>query len=441
VEALVARAKRRHEAGDLEGVARAAAKLRRAVAQEDAALALAELVADGLLAKETGLDALTAVEETHRESAPVLIAAADALERVADIDDLNAASPDAPVFARVVRALERATKTRLEPDVLFEVWSALALVARLRRRQGDAKAERAARRTIELRPDEWQAHYSIGLLFKTRGRFREGLQANRRAAELGGAERDPVRWNLGICATGAGAGEEALAIWRGLGQKLELGRFGLPEGSYPAAKIRLAERPLAERTAEHDDPGLEENVWVERLSPCHGVIRCALYHDLGVDYGDAVLFDGAPVTWDTVRGERTPVFPHLATIARPGYSRFWFAGTQREAGELDSISPELPRDAVVYVHTEQLVLLCKQCASNPDRSHDHHDRRQHRIVRGKICGPPGLEPADLLHALDVAVAKRKGASILCPELARAAGDPARARVEERRVALLGDEAE
>ena len=143
------------------------------------------------------------------------------------------------------------------------------------------------------------------------------------------------QWNLGICATGAGEGEVALQVWKDLGQKIEMGRFGLPDGGYPQCKIRLAERPLAERDASQDDPGLEETIWVERLSPCHGIIRSVLYQDLGIDYGDVVLFDGAPITYHTYGEERgaglsspgdTPA-PELSKLPLRGYSgRGWPVG-------------------------------------------------------------------------------------------------------------------
>jgi hypothetical protein len=54
---------------------------------------------------------------------------------------------------------------------------------------------------------------------------------------------------------------------------------------------------------EPDDPGREETVWGERLSPCHGVVRSPLLQN---EYGD----------------ERVAVFPHLTTLVRPGY-RIW----------------------------------------------------------------------------------------------------------------------
>ena len=77
-------------------------------------------------------------------------------------------------------------------------------------------------------------------------------------------------WNAGICATGAGAADIALEIWKQLGSKIEIRRFGLPDGGYAQCKVRLAERPLAERNKDNDDPGLKETIWIERLSPCHG---------------------------------------------------------------------------------------------------------------------------------------------------------------------------
>ncbi|MGI1715343.1 hypothetical protein, partial [Escherichia coli] len=33
--------------------------------------------------------------------------------------------------------------------------------------------------------------------------------------------------------------------------------------------------------------------------PCHGIIRSVLYGKLGVDYGDVILTDGAPITHHT----------------------------------------------------------------------------------------------------------------------------------------------
>ena len=208
----------------------------------------------------------------------------------------------------------------------------LATAARMMARQHDAIAEDSLQRLIEIDPQKSAHHYNLGLFYKTRGRFAEGVAANRAAASLSEEAVDSTEWNLGICATGARDSATALGVWKRMEQKIEPGRFGLPEGGYPACKVRLAARPLAERTADRDDPGEEETVWIERLSPCHGIVRSVLYGDLGVDYGDVILMDGAPITHHTYGDEQIPVFPHLATLLRRNYQFFAFAGTRRRHG-------------------------------------------------------------------------------------------------------------
>jgi hypothetical protein len=143
-------------------------------------------------------------------------------------------------------------------------------------RQYDAVAESSHRKLTEIEPQNSAHHYNLGLFFKTRGRFGEGVVSNQTAASLVDEAVESYEWNLGICATGAGNAALALDIWKRMGLAIEIGRFGLPEASYAQCKVKLAERPLAERTAELDDPGAEETIWIERLSPCHGVIRSVL---------------------------------------------------------------------------------------------------------------------------------------------------------------------
>src|SRR5262245_37216130 len=138
--------------------------------------------------------------------------------------------------------------------------------------------------------------------------------------------------------------DTALQVWTQIGNKIGMGRFGLPEGRYSTCQVRLAERPLAARDGAHDDPGSEETIWIERLSPCHGIVRSVLYGDLGVDYGDVVLFDGAPITHHKYGEQSVPVFPHLTTLVRSGYQRFELAGTQASAGEIAELSAGLPLD-------------------------------------------------------------------------------------------------
>jgi hypothetical protein len=243
-------------------------------------------------------------------------------------------------------------------------------------------------------------------------------------------------WNLGICATGAGNGAVALEVWKRLGQKIEMGRFGLPEGPYPLCKVKLTERPLAERTADKDDPGLEETIWIERLSPCHGIIRSVLYRDLGVDYGDVILFDGAPITHHTYGDTKVPVFPHLATLVRQGYQFFDFAGTQDEPRQLAETSLDLSEDIVIYPHSENVRLMCASCWRDPDIDHEDHRSVQKHVVIGRIAAPEHLDPAQLLDQLDKAVAKRGRCQLYAPDLCVAAGQGPRALVDKRRFDLL-----
>jgi hypothetical protein len=314
--------------------------------------------------------------------------------------------------------------------------TALVSASRLLGRGWDAVAERGYRRLLALRPDRWQDQYNLGLFFKVRGRFAEGVSANERAAALGGGDDESVSWNLGICATGARDGAAALAVWKGLGQHIELGRFGLPDGSYGDVKVRLATHPVATRAVDQGEPGLEETVWIERLSPCHGIVRSALYQELGVDFGDVVLFDGAPILHQTHGEHEIPVFPHLATIERPGYRVFPFAGTPPEDGAVAELSRGLPEDTTLYSHTENAVVLCAHCWESGSRDHAAHRRAEHRVVRGKLCVPPTVALAHLRSALDDALAATPAVQLFVPLLSELLGDHARAEVERRRMAMI-----
>jgi hypothetical protein len=262
------------------------------------------------------------------------------------------------------------------------------------------------------------------------------MLANQRAEALSNERSDACEWNLGICATGARESAVALEIWKRIGQKIKMGRFGLPDGSYPQCKVTLAQRPLPERTAAEDDPGLEETIWIERLSPCHGIIRSVLYQDIGVDYGDVILFDGAPITYHTYDGEKIPVFPHMATLVRSGYRRFDFAGTQEQAKQIASITEDFADDTIVYSHSENYRVLCASCWRNPDLEHSHEETVEKHVVTGRIAAPPALEPHELLRQLDDAVEKREPCRLYIPDLCEAAGFTERAAFERRRFTMI-----
>ncbi|MBX2820510.1 MAG: hypothetical protein KTR29_12535, partial [Rhodothermaceae bacterium] len=228
---------------------------------QEALFALTRFIRKHEFPHEIALEYLTAIYESYAGDDLVLIEIGTTLEAAKDMGDLNAPPPTHSLFGIVVQQLaalaEKSKGQKREADVVESLSSA----ARLAGRQYDALAEEHYLRLAELLPDTHWAHYNLGLFYKTRGRFEEGLLANQKAQALVDEENEAVIWNLGICATGAGKGEIALDMWKSIGNKIEMGRFGLPDGSYYSCKVKLAQFPLAERTAENDYPGLEETIW------------------------------------------------------------------------------------------------------------------------------------------------------------------------------------
>jgi len=404
--------------------------------QPEAAMALLGVVYERCLSRESAIEVLSEVAHSHDQDFQILSALGRCLEAVSDIDDLNAPPPNDSVFHTIVEKLDGLAKIHEGRPQQEPILEGLATAARMLARQRDAIAESSHRKLAEINPQKSAYHYNLGLYYKTRGRFAEGVTSNRTAASLASEVFESYEWNLGICATGSGNAAVALDVWKRMGHAIEMGRFGLPEGRYPQCKVKLAERPLAERTSELDDPGAEETIWIERLSPCHGVIRSVPYQNLGVGYGDVILIDGAPITYHTYGEVQIPVFPHLATLLRRNYQVFDFAGTQETARQLADISAELDEDAVVYSHSESFRTLCANCWRDPDLDHDQHEEVSKHVVTGRIAAPPGIAPARLMDLIDGGIAKRERCHLYAPDLCAAAGLTARERIDRRRYALL-----
>ncbi|MEM8689026.1 MAG: prenyltransferase [Pseudomonadota bacterium] len=424
--------------GDTSAAWETLQKLRKAQEhQSEAAWALLRISDQQWFDPEDVADLLMEIAAVHADQPDLMALMAESLEAIRDIDDLNSEPPDHPVYDYAVdrlAALAQAQKSGKDEEPLLR---ALSGTARLMARQHDDLAEAAYRKLVELDPNDGTNHYNLGLFFKTRGRFQEGLEANQKALSLTVDDEEPCVWNLGICATGAGAAEAALEVWKGIGNKIEMGRFGLPDGGYPTCKVRLAERPLAERSAENDNPGQEETIWVERLSPCHGIIRSVLFYDeLGVNYGDVVLFDGAPITFHKYGDDEVPVFPHMATLIRRNYQIYPFAGVQETARQLADVSVDLEGDALVYCHTESFREICSSCWRDLDVDHESHEVAEQHVVTGRIAAPADMAPGDVLAQLDKGLAARAPCKLYAPELCRAAGLAERADVEQRRFELL-----
>ena len=401
--------------------------------------ALIWVLDNGALSSDTVAEIFQRILTAHSDQMAILIALGDAIEAARNIDDLNAPPPKQSLFSEFLAKLSEHQLKTIDPKNERDIVDAMATTARLMARQKDSIAERAYQRLVELEPNNSNAHYGLGLFYKTRGRFAEGMAANQRAIEIAGdGGTNAMQWNLGICATGAGEGEVALDLWRAKGDNLDIGLHDLPMGDYPPCKVRLAEHPLAERTAENDAPGLEESIWVRRLSPCHGIVESVLFQeDLGVDYGDTVLFDGAPITYHRYGETEVAVFPHLATLQKGGFQYFPFAATQLSSGVVDTVNDRIDNTALIYSHTENCYTLCAACMA--DNTTDHsHDAQEHTVIHGRIAMSPDTKAADLLSQIDAAYAKIEGARLFAPDLASAAGDLDRARLEDQRFQALSD---
>ena len=402
-----------------------------------AARGLALALAHGGLDRARRLAAAERLLDRWSVELGVLSPLGEATERLVDLRYLNAAPPEAPFFGRLVAALGGAFDEAPDDSTRVAAARGLTTAARVAGRRFDAVCEAAHRALLAARPNRWQEHYNFGLFLKNRGRFAEGLEANQAAAERGGADEDSVIWNLGICATGAGDGAAALEQWGRIGSEVALGPDGLPEGRFGHVQVRLAERPVAERSPEQDDPGAEETVWVERKSPCHGQIINALYQDLGVDYGDLVLFDGAAIVSRRWGEREVPVFPHLASLRPGGWSIFWFAATQAELGQVDALGPRLGAGVELYVHTENFRVLCRTCWERQDQDHAH-TTEAHRVVTGKLVVPPDRPLAEVARALVAEEAAALQPRVYVPDLWTTVGDYARARVALGRYRMLAD---
>jgi len=263
--------------------------------------------------------------------------------------------------------------------------------------------------TIDASRGSWWFH--LGLLHKWRGRFREGLEANQKAYARLGAQR-PLLWNLAICATALGEGKLALEAWEKLGIRGELSAAGMPYvPDIPPMLIRVA--TLGEQTGQSDPlPATAvtfELLWVQPLSPCHGVVQSPTARKASVDYGDVVLWDGAPARINRVAERDVPVFPLLYILRQGDERRLRFVGMQKQRGAVQALASELEQalggDTPLVIFDER---------SNP--AGDAH------LFYGKLIVPATRELGALRKALEAGLRTRPGLTLSMPQLYELLGD-------------------
>jgi hypothetical protein len=317
----------------------------------------------------------------------------------------------------------------------------------------DAEAQEAFTRAIELDAERGEWWYDAGLLDKWRGRFEDGFAANEQARMRLGAER-PVLWNLAICATALGKAEEAVQAWEALGvpARLDQSRQMPYVAGLPPLLLRVLSRtPDTDATSQLPSKAVAfELVWVAPLSPCHGVVQSPTFRDAPIDYGDLVLWDGAPVAAHEVFGQGTvPVFP-LLEILRRGEERRWpFVALEREAGALDGLEKDLPEGTRIFVQHERIAHHCAACEAGEPHGHGTESRSMGEpaaapaapsetapepatpsLLRGKIVVQPTQDLGELRRVWEAATGAR-ALSIALPALYEELADAKRAGQEHQ----------
>ena len=375
----------------------------------DLALAFAQVLAQD----PTYPDVLSCAERVvagFGSDPDVVITLSAALIRVAE-----RRPPDEPPFERGPAHLAAAVcqscfetltgEQRRNPELGGYLQINLANALRMMGPEHDDEALKAYQLALTIDDANGSWWFQLGLLHKWRGRFREGLQANRNAVARAGADRGML-WNLAICATALGEGEAALEVWRSMGMPGELSRSGMPYvPDIPAMQVRVA--TVGEDVGEGDPLPAStvtfEVLWVQPISPCHGVVQTPTARRASVDYGDLVLWDGAPVRVNQVGDRPVPVFP-LLWVLRPGDERrLRFVGMQKDAGLVEQLAEELGDEATLVVFDQR---------RGDDQS----------LFSGKLIVPGNVELGKVRAQLEAGVRKRPGLTLAIPKLYELLGD-------------------
>lgn len=385
-------------------------------------------------------EAAVEIISRYSDEPSLIAAAASILVMVAEgrpFDEEPLANGPARIAADTIAGLIAGLSPaeREDPSVAINLYSELAMALRLTGCQDDEAALEAMHHALRLDRENGSSWFRLGLLHKWRGHWREGVEANRRAHDLG--ETDGVLWNLAICAMGAGEHALAADVMKELGMKGTIGEDGILTGSFDPSQVRVSTLGEGIDPAAHV-PGSEpvfENLWIERLSYVHGKILNASIYDLPVDYGDIVLFDGNPVGWRDDGTTRTPRFPLLQKLRSGAFRRYRFLAKQPRSGFFNDLDNLLPEECFFYVHDEKVNMLCQECARGGKIVHDHSTPDSF-LVSGKLVVPEHHLDATLVEMLENAAGDE--ALLAVPQLFHDLGDAARARRDEERWRVIDE---
>ncbi|AKF06835.1 hypothetical protein [Sandaracinus amylolyticus] len=373
---------------------------------------------------------LTAILEHFGAGDPALAAAAiTALVRVDERRPLDEPAIGEGAASVAAKHAERLLAT-LPPEAAADADRGGALTiayANALRRLGparDADAAAAFERAIARHGARGEWLVDLGLCHKWAGRFRAALLAFRKAREKLG-DRRPVLFHLAGAAIGAGEGEEAAAALRALGHAAEAAPERLPfVPDLAPAQLRVPTRGPGHGLAAFvpDAAASFERVWVQPLSPLHGVVRSPTFREAIADWGDVVLWDAAPTGTIPHEGRAVPVFPMLAVLKPGDERRFRFLALEQTEEQVRALGEQLPEGVVLYVHGQRVEQVCARCAAGEVLTkHEHEAPTEHRAVFGKLLIPGDRPLPEVRDALEKALRAAPGVLMAIPALYEALG--------------------
>ncbi|MFK7990957.1 MAG: hypothetical protein AB8I08_33360 [Sandaracinaceae bacterium] len=323
---------------------------------------------------------------------------------------------------------------RLDPDVggrlAAQRGTALGLLGPNRHAEAVGAIESAL--SLASRGDWWG---DLAIVQKRGRDFSASLEAAKKARAALGNQK-PVLWNLAIAATATGDGELAAEAWAALGLPVERVGDGLPfvEGLEPA-QVRLPTVGAGHGLAPFvpDEAAGFELVWVQPLSPCHGVVRSPTFRDAMADFGDVVLWDGAPVGVSEIDGKAVPRFPLLSPLHQGDERRFRFLTLEQEEGQTDALGAALEHGAILYRHGERVEHVCPRCAAGETLiKHEHLPAETHRIAFGKLVLAGDVDLETFARHLERTRRDHPGVRMAIPSLYEALGETKNAGTHHKR---------
>jgi hypothetical protein len=222
--------------------------------------------------------------------------------------------------------------------------------------RGDVgEAERLYGEAIRLAPEWSIPSYNLGLLYKRQRRWRESLEANRRATVLDPGD-EAAWWNLGIAATALADWSTARAAWKGFG-------LPIPEGEGPL-DLDFGLTPI-----RLDPEGAAEVVWCERIDPARAIIRSIPLPASCRRFGDLLLHDGEPRGTRQFRGHEVPVFHEIELLEASLYKTYSVVVEAEDRSAIEELSDRAFDLGLAAEDWSTIRMLCRACSEG--RPHQH----------------------------------------------------------------------